>query len=76
MKFHNREWYHGEDARFRTNMGTWNIRIIINHDRDRFSGGWSTFVKDRELKENENLRFTLREEDDIPIFDVEVNPMD
>lgn len=35
---------------------------------------WSTFVKERKLKANNNLRFTSHEEDEISIFYVEVNP--
>ena len=60
---------------FRCEERTWDIKIVLNHGIGRFSGGWSRFIKDRRLKEDDNLRFTLRQDDDIPVFDIEVNPI-
>lgn len=43
----------------------------------QWNGGYlvkNKFVKDQELKRNNNLRFTLREEGDNAVFDIEVNP--
>lgn len=46
----------------------------MNHGTDRFSVGWIGFVKDHGLKENDNMCFTLCEDDGIATFDIEVNP--
>lgn len=76
IRLGDRDWERGDRVVFRTEEGIWNINIVLNHGSARFSGGWSRFVKDNNLNLHDNLRFTLREEANTAVFDVEVNPVD
>lgn len=73
IKFRNREWQRRDGARFRGTEGTWDIGVILNNGKAIFSAVWSRFMKEQKVKENDTLLFTLREDDDIVVFDVVVN---
>lgn len=75
IKFQNRDWNRGDCAKVRKTDGSWDPGIVLNNGKARFSAGWSKFVREQKLKKNDNLRFTLHEDDDIAVFDIEVNPI-
>lgn len=74
IRFRDQIWKSGDMVKFRTGQGFWDIKIVLNGTVARFSRGWSKFVKDLDLKEDDNLRFTLQQDSVVPTFNIEVNP--
>ncbi|KAK1360557.1 hypothetical protein POM88_045031 [Heracleum sosnowskyi] len=63
-------WNSGQIVFLVRNGLQWNIGINVTNGRKRFSAGWSTFVDNNGLNENDIVRFSLR--GDEVTFDVEV----
>lgn len=69
---HDRQWIAGEKVLLRTNNGFWSVGIVYNHKIPRFSAGWNLFAKDNKLQLNQSLDFTLVEDANGIIFDVQL----
>ncbi|KAK1352216.1 hypothetical protein POM88_053480 [Heracleum sosnowskyi] len=67
----NRAWQSGEEVMLRTDVGTWMVRIVFNNGSPRFSAGWNKFARDNKFIVNQKLVFTLIEEDDVIVFDIQ-----
>lgn len=68
----NRAWVAGEQVSIRTPTGMWTVGIVFNSSgAPRFSAGWNRFSRDNELRKNQMLVFTVEEEHDGIIFDVQ-----
>ncbi|KAK1389864.1 hypothetical protein POM88_018042 [Heracleum sosnowskyi] len=67
----NRDWQSGEEVMLRTDVGTWMVRIVFNNGSPRFSAGWNKFARDNKFIVNQKLVFTLIEEDDVIVFDIQ-----
>lgn len=65
-----RRWEGGEKVTFRIGHRTWLITVVLSTGLPRFSAGWNKFVADNELKVNDNLIFTLVQEERQLIFDI------
>lgn len=68
----NRGWKAGEHVRLRTAAGTWTVKIVFNNGIPRFSAGWNQFSRYYKFKANQNLVFTLLEDEDGIVFDVQI----
>ncbi|KAK1385328.1 hypothetical protein POM88_023063 [Heracleum sosnowskyi] len=63
-------WNFGQIVFLVRNGLQWHIGINVTNGRKRFSAGWSTFVDNNGLNENDIVRFSMR--GDGVTFDVEV----
>lgn len=71
IKPRNRGWHAGEKVTFRTGVGSWKIGIVKSHGTARFSAGWNKFTEANTLLENQKLLFTLVEEPEELVFNVQ-----
>lgn len=72
MKPQNREWEIGEQVLLSSVNGDWMVSIVFSNGTPRFSAGWNKFARDNNLRENQNLVFTLFEQQDVHLFDVQI----
>lgn len=54
----------------RTEMQEWIVRIVISNQLARISSGWNSFARESQLTLNEEVVFTMREGEDMTVFDV------
>lgn len=72
VKPQQRKWRHGEEVLLSTVNGDWMVRIVFSNGNPRFSAGWNRFARDNNLQQNQNLVFTLFEDQDMLLFNVQM----
>ncbi|KAK1366480.1 hypothetical protein POM88_042041 [Heracleum sosnowskyi] len=67
----NRSWKSGERVLLTTDAGSWTVGVVCSKATTRFSAGWNTFAGKNEFITNQRLVFTMKEEADGIVFEVE-----
>ncbi|KAK1401320.1 hypothetical protein POM88_000925 [Heracleum sosnowskyi] len=67
----NRRWKSGERVLLTTDVGSWTVGVVTSKATTRFSAGWNTFAGKNEFITNQRLVFTMNEEADGIVFEVE-----
>ncbi|KAK1361406.1 hypothetical protein POM88_045880 [Heracleum sosnowskyi] len=67
----NRSWKFGERVLLTTDAGSWTVGVVCSKATTRFSAGWNTFAGKNEFITNQRLVFTMKEEADGIVFEVE-----